>query len=204
MATRDLGRWEPLPVGEVVALFSGFTGLWWLAGGYAIELAVGRPVRAAHADVDVGVPRTDHLAVHDVLQGWELWAADPPGSLRRWPRGQQLARDVHDVWCRPQPACPWAMQIVVDETDGDQWVSRRDPTVRRPIASVIDYTARGIPYLTPAVQLYYKSARQRPKDDVDFKAALPVLRREERRWLHARISETGATDHPWLADLSDA
>jgi hypothetical protein len=51
-------------------------GPWWIAGGCAIELAVGQPVRD-HADVDVLVLRRDRLAVQRALPGWDWQAADP-------------------------------------------------------------------------------------------------------------------------------
>jgi hypothetical protein len=99
----DLSRWEPASVEEVGAAFARHPGPWWVAGGVAIELAVGRRIRD-HADIDIGVLRTDHVAAPDVLPDWELWAADPPGTLRPWARGEVLPREVHDVWCRPSAA----------------------------------------------------------------------------------------------------
>ncbi|MET9343391.1 hypothetical protein [Nonomuraea sp. NPDC003804] len=80
------GCWEPAPLEEVVALFGASTVPWWVSGGYAIELAVGRPFRE-HGDVDVSVLRRDHLAVRRLLAGWDCHVADPPGTLRPWPVG---------------------------------------------------------------------------------------------------------------------
>ncbi|MGW4527700.1 nucleotidyltransferase domain-containing protein [Amycolatopsis sp. NPDC004378] len=73
---------------------------WWLAGGFALELAAGRSWRP-HGDVDVLVPRRDQLGVQRALAGWEWWAADPPGTLRPGAAGELLGPAVHDVWCRP-------------------------------------------------------------------------------------------------------
>lgn len=69
----DLGRWEPLPPGGVVALFHGRTSRapWWIAGGYTIELFVGHPLRD-HGDIDVLLLRGDQGVVHDVLAGWDI------------------------------------------------------------------------------------------------------------------------------------
>lgn len=39
------GPWEAAPLGEVVALMQGLAVPWWVAGGYAIELAVGHAYR---------------------------------------------------------------------------------------------------------------------------------------------------------------
>jgi hypothetical protein len=161
----------------------------------AIELAVGRRIRD-HEDIDIVVLRADHVAAHDVLLGWELWAADPPGTLRPWPRGEALPRQVHDVWCRPGAAAPWRIQLMIDESDGTDWVSRRDPGVRLPLGLAVRRTAVGVPFLAPQVQLYYKAGSPRPKDVIDFDTALPVLGPRERTWLRTAI-ERRDPGHPW-------
>lgn len=82
----DLGAWDPLTPGAVAGLFSQLTTPWWIAGAYAIELFLGRALRT-HGDIDVLLLRRDQLAVHQVLKGWDITAADPPGTLRPWGRG---------------------------------------------------------------------------------------------------------------------
>lgn len=74
---------------EVRALFSALRAPWWIAGGHAIELAVGHRFRE-HGDIDVLLLRRDQLAVQQALSAWELWAADPPGTLRPWQPGEFL------------------------------------------------------------------------------------------------------------------
>lgn len=188
--------WEPAPLPEVVAAFAGFPGPWWIAGGYAIELAVGAPYRE-HGDIDVLLLRRDQLAAHATLPGWQLWAADPPGTLRPWPAGETLPPYVHDIWCREHADGPWRVQLMLDESEGTDWVSRRDPAVRRPIAQ-LGRTAGPVPYLAPEVQLYYKARARRPKDERDFAAVLPLLDPAARSWLATRL----APDHPWRARLA--
>jgi hypothetical protein len=56
------GPSEPAKPAEVAQIFSRSQARWWIAGGYAIELAVGRPVRE-HTDIDVLLLRPDQLAV---------------------------------------------------------------------------------------------------------------------------------------------
>lgn len=62
------GAWEPASVAEVAALFSPLREPWWIAGGYAVELAVGRAFRD-HADIDVLLLREDQLAAQRALAG---------------------------------------------------------------------------------------------------------------------------------------
>ncbi|MFC4565064.1 nucleotidyltransferase domain-containing protein [Nocardiopsis mangrovi] len=79
-----LDPWEPLPPAEAAALFGRLTVPGWVAGGIAIEMAVGRPLRS-HGDLDVRLPPRGRSAVRHALRGWEPWAADPPGRLRPRP-----------------------------------------------------------------------------------------------------------------------
>ncbi|MGX1524132.1 nucleotidyltransferase domain-containing protein, partial [Streptomyces albidoflavus] len=164
------GAWEPASVTEVAALFAPLRAPWWIAGGYAVELAVGRAFRG-HADIDVLLLREDQLAAQRALAGWEWWAADPPGTLRPWAAGEILPPGVHDIWCRPGPEAPWRVQLMLDEAQDGHWVSRRDPRVRRPLDTLGATTAEGVPFLAPEVQLHYKAKARRPKDEEDFTAA---------------------------------
>ncbi|MEV0262558.1 amino acid transporter [Streptomyces sp. NPDC050617] len=219
------GRWEPAPLPEVAALFSAGTASlagtagpagvagssrpvrgapWWIAGGYAVELAVGRAFRD-HGDIDVLLLRRDQLAAQRALPGWQWWAADPPGALRPWAAGEILPDHVHDIWCRPGPAEPWRIQVMLDESDGTgtEWISHRDSRVRRPVEALGALTPESVPYLAPEVQLYYKARDPRPKDEEDFAAALPVLSPGARRWLVAALDRTYGR-HPWSRRVAAA
>jgi hypothetical protein len=186
----------------VGAVFAGFEAPWWIAGGYAIELAVGRAVRN-HRDVDVLVLRPDQLKVQEALFGWDLFAADPPGTLRPWRNGEILPTDVHDVWCRSNPESPWRIQVMLDDATDSEWVFRRNPAIHRPIAELGTISDDGIPYVAPEVQLLYKAQQPRAKDEADFTAVLPVLVAEQRNWLSSAIQVCYGIDHPWQSLLAD-
>jgi hypothetical protein len=49
-------------------------------------------------------------------------------------------------------------------------------------------TESGIPYLVPEIQLFYMSTSPRPKDQIDFDAALPLLSAAQRQWLAKAIA----------------
>lgn len=203
---RTVTRWgpaEPASLAEISVILGGAGVPWWIAGGYAVELAVGRPVRD-HADIDVLVLRRDQFAVQRALPGWQWQAVDPPGTMRPWRAGEYLGASVHEVWCRPGPDEPWRMEIVLDESDGDDWVSRRDQRIRRPLTTLGAVTADGVPYLAPEIALYYKAKVGRPKDEIDFTAVLPVLGGDQRRWLAGAIAITYGPEHPWRARLAAA
>jgi hypothetical protein len=181
-------------------MFSGCQAHWWIAGGYAIELAAGSPVRE-HTDIDVLLLRRDQFALQQALPDWQWQAADPPGTLRPWQPAERLPSSVHDIWCRPGPSEPWRIQIMLDESSGSDWVSRRDERIRRPITSIGSVTADGIPYLAPEIQLFYKAKDLRPKDETDFAAVLPVLTETQREWLSDALGVVYGPGHPWRGRL---
>jgi aminoglycoside-2''-adenylyltransferase len=194
------GVWDPASPDEVAAELEDLEAPWWIAGGWAIELAAGRPLRE-HADTDVLVLRRDHLTVQHHLAGrWDLWAVDPPGTLRLWHPGEHLPQRVNGVWCRRDPQAPWCFELMIDESDGDEWVSRRHAGVRRALRDLGCTTPGGIPFLRPEVQLFYKSKGRRPRDETDLEAMLPLLGAGARRWLDDAVAlvEPG---NPWRARL---
>ncbi|GAA2507213.1 nucleotidyltransferase domain-containing protein [Streptomyces gobitricini] len=201
MTSNDPGEWSPAQTSELVQLFKGADFPWWVAGGRAIELAVGRELRT-HGDLDVLVLRRDQAQVQESLSGWDLHVADPPGTgkLRVWRYGEVLEEPLHDIWCRRTPDAPWSVQLMLDEAVGDEWVSRRDRRVRMPLARLSRVAADGTPYLAPEVQLFYKAKHTRERDEVDFEAVLPLLDGDQRVWLLDALATT-APRHAWRQKL---
>jgi hypothetical protein len=87
------------------------------------------------------------------------------------------------------------LDIVVGEGDDDEWIYRRDPSVRRPWRDAVLRTGEGLSYLAPELQLLFKSGNPRPKDDEDLAEVLPHLDPSRR----AALAELLPADHPWLA-----
>ncbi len=193
------GTWDPLTVQTVIELMRGFEAPWWVAGGYAIEAFVGYTFRE-HGDVDVSLRRDDQLAVQAHLAAWELQCADPPGTLRAWKEGEVLPSAVHDIWARGGRDDPWRFQLMLNESEGETWVSRRDVRIRRSLAE-LTFARDGVRFLVPEVQLLFKAKGLRPKDEIDFEEARPLLTEAQRSWLVAGLRIEHPNGHPWLARL---
>jgi hypothetical protein len=205
MAGAYLGQWRPLVPRTVQSLFKDATFPWWIAGGWAIDLFLGQHTRQ-HDDIDVQVLRRDQSAVRQLLGAWDVQTAHPSADrhdwpFREWSSGTLLSPEAHDIWCRPGATEPWAFQLMVAESDGEDWLYRRDPRIRRPLATIGHCDAAGIPYLAPEIQLLFKAKAPRPKDAADFHCALPHLDHERRGWL-AHCLRLLHPDHPWLARLA--
>jgi len=86
---------------------------------------------------------------------------------------------------------------MIDNRVQDEWVFRRDERIHRPVKELTGRAStKRLPVLSVEVQLLYKSASTRPKDQDDFTAVLPFLTAAERGWLAGAL-DTVQTDHPW-------
>ena len=195
----DYTNWDPLPIAEVVDLLSELQVEWWVAGGYAIELFVGRSIRS-HGDTDILIKRGDQSTVQEYLSAWQLYHATYPG-LRRWRSGEILTGRYHDIWCRPDSASPWRLQIMLLDTEGDEWLFRNDPTIRGSVDKM-SRAASATRYLSPEIQLLYKAKPQTlEKDQIDFEAAAPLLDEAGRMWLLENIRKRFVSGHEWIEVL---
>jgi hypothetical protein len=200
VTTEEERPWRPLDPAGTAALLADLGCRWWVAGGWALDLHLGRQTRA-HADMDVVLLREDQLTVQAHLGGWTLMAADPPGSLRDWEPGELLATGVHDVWCRPFGSDEWALQLMIIDPEGDDWVYRRDQRISRPLPTITgEASTQAMPVLAPEIQLLYKSHRPRAKDQRDFETFADHLTDQQREWLGGAL-RTADPQHPWLARL---
>lgn len=196
----DIHNWKPLSPNEVCRLFSGLTVPWWIAGGWAIDLFVGRQTRS-HGDIDVLIRRQDQLEVQQYLSDWDLYKTQQPG-LKPWPKGEFLKLGVNDIWCRRTPESPWSLQLMLLETKGNSWVFRRDPVITGPLDSLGKRTDSGIPYLSSEIQLLYKAkAGTLDRNKADFEVAVPIMSQEARSWLLGCLKRLFPDGHEWLTRL---
>ncbi len=197
----NLGPWAPLLPQQAGTLFAAQRCPWWIAGGWALDLFIGRQTRD-HGDLDVEVLRRDQTEVQRFLVGWDLHTA-ASGVLRPWPPGERLGDEIDSIWCRPTPEAPWALQVMFARARGDDWVYRRQMEITRPLGETRLRTPDGLPFLAPEIQLLYKSKAPRPKDETDFAMIHSLLDTQRKRWLVHALTRTHP-DHPWLHRLNAA
>ena len=192
--TDEYGPWVPLDPVEVRRLLRDYPHPWWIAGGWAIDMFLGRKTRH-HEDIDVGLFRRDAVDMRALLRDWDVqWALG--GRFRPWEIDDVPGPDEDNVWVRPRPDAAWAFQLMLNPGDESTWVYHRVPTITRPLEEVIQRTGDGIPYLAPEVQLLYKAGSSmgvRPKDQVDFDNVVPALDDGRRAWLRDVLP----SDHAW-------
>jgi hypothetical protein len=191
----EYGPWQPLPLQRLQDLFDKAPFRWWLTGGLALEQFAGTSWRK-HGDIDIGICRDDAPLVHRWLiqRDQHLWiAAD--GQLAHWDgRALDEEADENNVWVKASPDGPWVLDIQVGDGDNSVWTYRRDKTVQREWATVVLVSADGVPYMSPEIQLLFKSKGLRPRDNEDAQRVIPRLSDNQRLWLHTRLP----ADHDWL------
>lgn len=198
MTAADLGPWVPLDPVEVRRMMAGYDRPWWIAGGWALDMFLGRKTRD-HADVDVALLRSDQLEAQAHLRDWELYLASD-GRLTPWVAGEPAPPDTGDVWCRPPGGSAWAFQLMLDPGTPERWASKRSPLIGLPMDVAVRRTGDGLPYLAPEAQLLMKAKGLRPKDEADFDVVLPALDEGQRTWLREALTRAHP-DHPWLGRL---
>lgn len=177
---------------EVAELFADAPFRWWISGGHALELHVGRSWRQ-HDDVDVGICRAQAPAVHARLREWDLYVA-AAGDLSSWDgHPLRIDMDENNVWARRSSQQPWAFDLTVNECTEDEWVYRRDSSVFRRWQDAVLEAPSGIPYLAPELQLLFKSKHLRAKDHDDARHVIPAMEHGRRVWLSKHLD----SDHPW-------
>jgi Aminoglycoside-2''-adenylyltransferase len=186
-------------VRRVGALLGHLRCEWYVCGGWALDLFLGRVTRS-HKDVDVAVARRDQLEVQGYLRrrGWNLEkAAD--GRLSPWAEGEELRLPLHAVWCRNEAHDPDFFELLLNEIGGELFRFRRDPTVTLPRARISFESPAGLPVLAPEVVLLYKSNSPEESGE-DFRHAAPALSEGARAWLKGALDKV-SPGHRWASEL---
>ncbi len=197
-------HWAPLSPEQLTETFEGFSSVWAIAGGWAIDLFLDRQTRP-HEDIDMVIQRGDQHKLQEYLSNWELWVADPPGTLRPWKKGEYIGLGLQDIWARkpataPNHKNPWQIQVMLFDVKNENWIFKRDDSIRKPLTQTIIASKKGPPILAPEVQLLYKSKSLRSKDHLDFEAAVRSLSVDQKTWLKEALLKVYGT-HIWVESL---
>jgi Aminoglycoside-2''-adenylyltransferase len=194
----DVDAWDAWPPGELAHRLAGLDVPWAVAAGWALDLWLGGEPRE-HEDLEIGVARESFPAVRLALPELEWFGAgrigDEPGRI--WPL-DEAPEVLHQTWGWDGAAGRWRLDVFREPWEGDIWVCRRDPSIRRPVADAIEYTPSGIPYLAPELVLLFKAKHAaRERDLLDLERALPRLDGARRRWLADALAVVHP-GHEWI------
>jgi GrpB-like predicted nucleotidyltransferase (UPF0157 family) len=195
-----IGHYGFSPANSVAEELSNASFEWYVSGGWALDLFLGR-VERVHHDVDVIVPRHSQLDLQKYMteHGWKLIT---PFEKRHepWPLHMRLELPRHQVHAYHGEQF---IDFLLTDMDG-VWRYRREPLVLRSREKMSLRSAGNIPYLAPELVLLFKSKNtsdhDRAKDQPDFEKTFSYLEPERRAWLYWALMAT-SPDHPWIKDL---
>ena len=195
---RLYGPWQALTPRDAANRFEGYSGRWWIAGGWAIEAFTGHQRR--HDDLDPSIPRIDVAALRQHVSGrLDVWAADD-GALRPLVgEDESISATCGNLWLLASGSDLWMYDVLLMDGTPTMWTYKRDARISLPVEEVL-WIREDIPYLRLEVQLLHKSTGLRPKDQADFEACLHLLEPHPRDWLRWAL-DTAHPGHPWLARL---
>jgi hypothetical protein len=192
----DPEAWQPYTPRELADRLSGLRAPWYVAGGWALDLFLGRVTRPHH-DLEIALPAAAFPQVKALFPGWEFFVPEA-GTLR--PADATALADEFQTWALDPEARVWRFDVFREPHDGDTWICRRDATLRRPYAELIRHTPDGIPYPAPEVVLLFKAKAVREKDAADFALVLPELDAAQQAWLGAALDRVHPC-HEWRRAL---
>ncbi len=188
---------------EVAEALGNLRAPFYFAGGWAIDLHLGRVTREHH-DIDALVMRRDHLLLHKALKGFSLKKIIPHpdgmpnrGTIVEWPPGERLELPVHQLNAYRAGESEPAFQVFLAESSDGEGIFRRKSNVRMPISKMGFHPLWGLPYLAPEIVLLFKAKHIEARDRADFDHVIPALSADARRWLRDAIEKTHP-GHEWL------
>ncbi|QUW24007.1 hypothetical protein JSQ81_13595 [Sporosarcina sp. Marseille-Q4063] len=175
---------------------SEFDGQWGIAGGWAIDLFIGKETRP-HSDVEVAIFREDQHMLKKALLDWSFKKA-VKGELISW-KEEWLEFPVHEIHGVHNQSGK-QLEVLLNEKKENEWIFRREPSISFPKSSLFLHSQKGIPYLHPAVVLLYKAKNTREKDHADFLAVKDLLTEEDNKWLLNAL-QVHVPGHRWIQEL---
>lgn len=193
--------WKPWSPVYAASRLAGIGIPWHVAGGWAIDVWLGRfdaPTRP-HEDLDVAVLRDDHEVVRARLLSLDSFTAHA-GEVRLLPPGQMPPSSVRQLWGLDPDERAWRVDVMLEPGSEREWVFRRDERIRAPRPRMVG-SSSGVPYLKPEGVLLFKAKGTRAKDEADFATCLPRLSRSSRSWLREALA-IAYPRHPWIDRLT--
>jgi hypothetical protein len=206
----ETDRWDGPPVeawsmawtpDRAATALEGVTAPWAVAGGWALDLWLGRQTRE-HEDLEIAVPAAFFPEIQARLEslGLKLFDIDDGQVIALGP-GEAPRRRTHQTWVMCPAINGWRMDIFREPGDVDTWVYRRTGELSAPRPWACGRGAGGVPFVAPQIVLLFKAKAARVKDEADFALVTPRLSPEARDWLAAALAVIHP-GHPWIDRLA--
>ena len=114
---------------------------------------------------------------------YHLWSNNG-GTFRFFDKGHpEPLAPLSQIWVRQNAQSPWLLDCPLNPSVGGKWQSKRDRGHIADLEEVTWVDARGIRCANPEIALFFKAAKTRHADEVDWANTLPLLSAKQRSWL---------------------
>lgn len=173
---------------------------WFIAGGWAIDLFLGRETRA-HGDLEIGIYRADQMRLQRYFAKAKKRFVDNRNytgkrDRREWTK-EYLRLPIHEIYLELGGL---ELEVLLNEKEEDRWVYRRDPGISLDLSKVILYTKDEIPYLCPEIVALYKTKCLEERDRDDIRLAWEKMDDAQRLWLVSSVKDKPSQE--WLSSLA--
>lgn len=167
---------------------------WFVAGGWAIDLFLGRETRA-QADVEIGIYRKNQMQLCRFFSKSKKQFVDNrnyTGKRERheWTK-EYLRLPIHELYI---DLGGLELKVLLNERDDHNWVYRRDPRIQLEEDRVILLNGLDIPYLCPQIVCLCKTKDMGDKDRADIALALHGMDEAQRKWLFDSLKDRETRD----------
>lgn len=182
---------------KVASLMAKFNNTWFIAGGWAIDLFMGKETRE-HKDIEIAIFRKDQLNLKAYLKAWDFKKVIN-SEFHHW-GDEFLELPIHEIHATNKLNGD-KLEVLLNEAEDNDWQFRRDLRISLPHHAVWSYSELGIPYLNPEIVLLYKAKNTREKDHQDFITVKDHLDNNKKQWLKSAL-ELHVPEHRWIQLLN--
>jgi len=190
--------WLPWLPSELADRLKHAAGVWYVVGGWALDLWHGAQTRE-HEDLEFAILPGNVQEFRKILGELDFFTVHS-GVIEHLAPAQSPPPHVWQLWGMDTRSACWRVDMMLEAGTSSTWTYKRDPAIQAPRSEMVRLNDAGIPYLTPAAVLLFKAKYLRDKDEADFKRALPRLDFAERTRLRDWL-DLAHPNHPWLAAL---
>ncbi len=183
---------------KIKELLKNYKGTWMIAGGWAIDLFLGKETRK-HDDIEIAIPRIEQKSMKLYLKNWDLEYIESDKAVK-WNNEVYLKLPIHEIQGTYKDN---NIEILLNEIENKKWKFRRNLEIEYPVENTIKNTSYNIPILCPEIVLLYKSKSYRNKDEKDLLNTIGNMDNKRLNWLSNAIKKTHGTNHKWVSIIEE-
>ncbi|WP_179862773.1 nucleotidyltransferase domain-containing protein [Bacillus pseudomycoides] len=182
----------------IVQTMSNFKYPWFIAGGWSIDLGIGKITRE-HEDIDICIFRENAQEVLNYFNDWDSYVAIPgEGRLEPCLTINDLKLPRYGLHLHKGRDF---IEILLTDRNEDKILFRKNPSISMNCNQFVREDILGRKFVAPEWQLLFKAKEGRIKDEEDFKSYLPFMDKEQKLWLSSALKEQ-IPSSSWIEKLN--